>query len=225
MSKSTTITLEIGNLRFHCKGDAKWTAKQFDRLLDHLARNGPEETTVRAAPAAPEIVVITADVAEYGCDVLVLKYAQGFHGADHAVARRLAQPTAETGFDRDGFSLQPWTHQAVSSRGTVSARSVLFVGVPSLGSFGYDQIQEFAAHALRAVVESTAPVDSIAMTIHGVGYGLQEQEAFQAQLAGIRIAFGTPDVKNRIRRVAIVERDPERAHRLREQLRRDNGLG
>ena len=48
------------------------------------------------------------------------------------------------------------------------------------------------------------------MTIHGVGFGLDEREAFLAQLGGIQDTTGELSVE----RISIVETDPEVAWRL-----------
>jgi hypothetical protein len=94
----------------------------------------------------------------------------------------------------------------------------LFLGVPSIGSFDYDRIREFAAQAVRVAAQVILTDGTIAMTIHGVGYGLDEHEAFRAQLEGLRSAFSMPDVKKKVRKIAIIERELERARRLQDQL-------
>jgi hypothetical protein len=193
-------------------------------MLDHLSRS-TLAATIPPDSVAPAIVVVQADISEYTCDILVLKYAQGFYGADRAVAGLLARQASMTGFNRENFALQPGEHRCFPSHGAVGARSVLFVGVPSLDGFNYDQIREFATSAVRLASESALPGATIAMTIHGVGYGLNESEAFRAQLVGLRAAVGAADLRNRIEKIVIVELEPERAIRLRQYLDGAGALG
>jgi hypothetical protein len=52
------------------------------------------------------------------------------------------------------------------------------------------------------------------MTMHGIGYGLDEKEAFSAQVAGLMEYLQSPDTAWRPNRIKIVERDASRAERL-----------
>jgi hypothetical protein len=52
------------------------------------------------------------------------------------------------------------------------------------------------------------------MTMHGVGYGLDEREAFSAQVAGLMEYLGSPDTAWRPEQIVIVERDAQRARRM-----------
>ncbi len=173
MSKRSIIIFETGPLKFRCEGGARWTAKQLDKLLHHL-HHLPSSEMASSETKAPAIVVVQADVARYACDVLVLKYARSFYGADLDVAGILAEHAASTGFDRESFALQPGEHRFVPGEGSVGAKSVLFVGVSSLESFGYDQIREFAARAIQVASQAASTGVTVAMTIHGVGFGLDE---------------------------------------------------
>jgi hypothetical protein len=149
---------------------------------------------------APKIVLRQGDVADVPCDVLVLKHADGFHGADRHVANRI-------GFDE---SLQEGEWAFWPGRET-RARTVLFGGVGPLWEFRYEAIRAFATGALRQISESYPETRSIACTIHGPGYGLDESEAFHALLAGL--VDGFPDIPD-LNEIRIVELDPKRARRL-----------
>jgi len=71
---------------------------------------------------------------------------------------------------------------AVPTRGKLACKRVLFIGVPALGDFGYREIREFSKNALTILASQNWENKSIAMTMHGVGYGLDEREAFSAKL-------------------------------------------
>ena len=53
------------------------------------------------------------------------------------------------------------------------------------------------------------------MTIHGVGYGLDEAEALQSQLAGLLDSLESNNYPRALERITFVERNEDRAHRLR----------
>jgi hypothetical protein len=154
------------------------------------------------------------DVMDFPCDVLVLKHAQGFYGADGAVASRLA--IVEPGLL--GLSLPPDKYRLLSSQGTISAERVLFLGVVQLYRFDYGQIRSFARYALRVLHKEHPHAATIAMTMHGIGYGLDEQEAFLAQVAGVQDAFEAGTVPGGLKKIIFVERNKGRAARLKEIL-------
>lgn len=159
-----------------------------------------------------EIDIVHADVAEFSCDVLTLKYAQGFHGADAQIAATLSLRRPDTPTPK----LLPDEHVLIPSRGAIAARHVLFVGVTSLFMFDYLSIRKFAARSLAIITKEVPAAFHVAMTIHGVRCGLDEREAFLAQLGGIG------DAEKRgisMQRVSIVERDLERVSRLKAILR------
>lgn len=158
------------------------------------------------------IRVEISTVVHFRCDVLVLKHAQEFYGSDARVANALML----TGEVKDEIHPKPGEHVLLESRGTVQAQYVLFVGVARLGNFDYSDIRSFVALALKIISKELPQARHIAMTVHGVGFGLDEREAFLAQLGGIADAEQTPIS---IEKISIVERDPKRASRLEAILR------
>jgi hypothetical protein len=155
------------------------------------------------------------DVLDAACDVLVLKHAQGFYGADGVVANRLS--VTQPGLM--GLSLPPDKYKLFPTEGTVSAEQVLFLGVVQLYRFDYGQIRSFARYALKILQKEQPHVGTVAMTMHGIGYGLDEQEAFLAQLAGIQDAFQAGTVPASLKKIVFVERNKGRATRLQEILK------
>src|SRR2546428_614939 len=121
-----------------------------------------------------QVTVESTDVADFACDVLVMKYAQAFFGADAIVAATLTQA-------RHGqieISPAPGDHVLIPSEGAIVADNVLFVGVVPLIDFEYSEIRAFASRALTILSEESPATLHAAMTIHGVNYGLDEREAF-----------------------------------------------
>jgi hypothetical protein len=159
------------------------------------------------------IEVLEGDALTFPADVLALKYAQDFYGADAAVYRKLSaaglQPAALPFVN--GFRMVP-------TEGAITPAMVLFVGVVPLHLFDYEKIREFGRRVLVSLAGQAADVEHLALTIHGPGYGLDEIEAFESELSGVIDAIVTHDCPRNLKRVSFVERNPGRAERLRNVL-------
>jgi hypothetical protein len=161
------------------------------------------------------IVVRNADIVSFPCDALVLKFAQGFYGADGLVANLIGGGLSS--------EIRPalGEHVLLPSHGKVAAGHVLFVGVVPLYQFDYEKIREFTSRSLRILAKELPGTADVAMTMHGVGYGLDESEAFLAQVAGLLDALRENALPEPLKRISIVEFDARRAARL-ENLLEDN---
>jgi len=158
-----------------------------------------------------QLTIESTDVTDFACDVLVLKYAQKFFGADTVVASALMARHGQI-----EISPTPGDHILVPSEGAIAAHNVLFVGVVPLSQFDYSEIRAFATCALTILSEESPEARHVGMTIHGVNYGWDEREAFLAQLGGIMDA----DKKGvSVERVSIIERGAGRAARLKAILK------
>jgi len=154
------------------------------------------------------VAVVPGDVKEFEADVLLLKHAQHFYGADEEVALRLSR--ART-LDLERFHLQPGATHVAQSKGTIAAASVIFVGVPHIFSLDYSDIREFTAIGIAA--SSLLSAQTIALTVHGPGFGLDEVESLFAEFAGVVKAVGSREAK-RLQELTFVERDRDRVGRL-----------
>lgn len=105
------------------------------------------------------------NVTDVPCDVLFLKHADAFYGADAHVASRV-------GFD-ESLHENEWVF--LPGRG-LQAKTVLFGGVGPLMEFRYEAIRMFARAALQQIGEHYPETQTVACTIHGPGYGLDERE-------------------------------------------------
>jgi hypothetical protein len=162
-------------------------------------------------PRAISLDVTVADIVEYPTDVLALKFAGGLYGADQAVAYAL---------DTDANALgkkipSTWQSVLLPPNEQVAAKQILFVNVGDLFRFDYEGIREFARRVLNTLARSTPATRHLAMTIHGVGYGLDETEALQSQLAGYLDAIDERQYPPGLEQITLVERNPLRAERLR----------
>jgi hypothetical protein len=158
------------------------------------------------------ISVENADIVDFACDVLVLKYAQAFYGTDALVANLLRSRSLED------VSPRPSKYALLSSEGKLAAKNVLFVGVLPLIKFDYGQIREFASYSLQILAQEMSDAEHVAMTIHGVGYGLDEKESFLAQIGGLFDAAQAGVTPSSLVRITIIERNQGRASRLKQIL-------
>jgi hypothetical protein len=163
-----------------------------------------------------DISVVRGDALDVAADVLILKHAQALYGVDAKVVSRL---------ERHGIDLaapgrlpSPGAFRLVESGGLLGAAAVLFIGVAELGRFGYAEIREFARRSLAVLADTLPAAIDVAMTTHGAGFGLDETEAFRAEVAGIVEALESAEHPKMLRRIVIVEHDAGRVQRLQRQL-------
>lgn len=153
-----------------------------------------------------KISVRQGDVLSIEADVLALKYAQQSYGVDELVLSTLHEHR------RPVVPPEPWGVRLIEGVPGIAARSILFVGVPPLHRFMYREIREFARTVLSGLAEQAPSTSSVAMTMHGAGYGLDE--AFESEVAGLVDACNDGEAPQGLERVVIVERSPGRAARL-----------
>jgi len=162
------------------------------------------------------IVVMHGDALLFPADVLALKYAQSLYGVDAAVVERLV------GKGQDILHLLPKISgfKLLDSHDVIGAQSTLFVGVKPLRQFGYQEIREFARKVLTSLAGAAPGTKHLSLTIHGPGYGLDEAESFEAELAGLFDAISSGDIPAALQYITIVDRNRGRANRLDELLSR-----
>ena len=127
------------------------------------------------------ISIVQRDVTEVPADLLLLKYAQSFHGADETVMCRLARRDA---CKEEQVAPDAGEAALVVSQGAIAAERVLFLGTPRLSKFRYKEMRTFARRAIELIDERGLSVRILATTVHGAGYGLDVEEALQARRGG-----------------------------------------
>ncbi len=185
------------------------------RYLSHSTRAALENKTnednqVPSTQNGIRIRVECADALTFQTDFLVVKYAQDLYGLDLSVVERL---------EREGIETRPHlpqtgSHHLVNSMNQIAAQSVLFVGVEVLFYFRYKEIRDFARRALAILAQEAPEAKHIAFTLHGANYGLDELEAFEAEVAGLSDAVKAGSYPPRLEEIIILERKQERAERL-----------
>jgi hypothetical protein len=157
-----------------------------------------------------ELRVIEADVLDYVTDLLVLKHAQATYGVDKkAVARASVNASA---LPAVGASL------LIREPPGLAAKNLIFIGVERIHEFGYQAIRDFSRRAIALANELRVPAREISMTLHGVGFGLDETEAFESEVAGVIEALDHGRHSRELKRVTFVEQSPSRAARMRSVL-------
>jgi hypothetical protein len=157
------------------------------------------------------ITVKEGDVLKFPCNVLVLKYAQAWHGADQAVAAEL---DLGKGWSLGWDFVAPGQFRFVETNRKLKADIVLFEGVPPLNELTYAKIRQFSRSAMLHVQETLPDARHIAVTIHGVNIGMDERESFLSQLAGILEALDRTGVLSSLEEITFVEKNTARAGRL-----------
>lgn len=153
-----------------------------------------------------QISVVNDDVAAVAADVLMLKYARSFYGADEAVALRLTNH----GICQES-ALTPDEGKVVlfESNGAVAADRVMFVGTTGLRNFRYREIRNLAKRGIEALAEQHLTIRTLATTVHGLGCGLDIEESFHSLMMGYQqglAAYPLPSLEQ----IIVVERTARR---------------
>lgn len=157
------------------------------------------------------IEVQAGDILAFPCDLIVLKHAQELYGADQAFFQSLPRRQAKPILDR---APAPGQSLTIESDGYTAAPTITFVGTPRLYSLEYSEVRALGVRAVDAATTAERPVRHLALTVHGPGFGLDEEESFEALLAGlVEGAEARPD-NSALERVTIVERDVPRSRRF-----------
>lgn len=154
---------------------------------------------------------IVHNLVEYlECDVMLLKYAGTFFGADLQVAIKFDG----AGKPIDQQVLRTGTPILRDTEGLIKAKQALFMPTKNSKEFSYFDIRVFVENALSLLAEMMPNCRHLAMTIHGMGFGLDEQEALMAQLGGIIDRLQLQQIPPNLERISIVEFQLDRVKRL-----------
>jgi len=159
-----------------------------------------------------EFSIQQGDITSFDADVLALKYAQHSYGTDKLIAHLLGQ----IGIALETLHPGIGDYRYVETKNCIQARHVLFIGVPPLSYFTYQNIQELASQILRILAKIAPTTRHIVMTIHGVNYGLDEIEAFFAQFRGYIQSIQRGFFPPRLEQITIIDNMPQSVQRLRQ---------
>jgi hypothetical protein len=154
-----------------------------------------------------DIEISNSDITGVPADLLVMKYADGFHGADRTVANAI------------GFTSGVAKGQALFvETNKLLAPEVLFIGVGDMLAFRYEEIQLFGSRAVALSRQHNKPIKHLALTIHGPGYGLDSEQSFLSMIAGI-ISEWTLS-KSHLTKVTVAEISARRCELLNKLLQK-----
>jgi hypothetical protein len=153
-----------------------------------------------------KVRVELADALSRPSRLLMVKHAQYSYGVDAQVATRLDVSPKDLP--------RPGTHFGTAGNGRVAAAYVIFLGVPDLDHFTYRDIREFGRRAVSVASMESPGVREICITLHGPGFGLDEEEAFKSEVAGIVDAVTKGPVSTNLEVVTFLEVDPRRFQRM-----------
>ena len=154
------------------------------------------------------------DITTIDADVVALKHAQRFYGADLVIARLLMQ----AGVSERTLHIPVESSVLIDARGAIRARQVLLIGVRELGEFSYADIRMLSGDVLRVLCGKAPGTRRLAMTLHGPGFGLDEIECLEQQLQRFRDALQQGLFPRSLESITIAEKDADRAELLRNML-------
>jgi len=149
-------------------------------------------------------------------EVLVLKYADALFGADREVVKKIVTNYK----DIEELLPEKGKHILLDSFGLLGANKVLFIGVGDLYNFRYKEIRDFARRSLDILATEAPLLKNIALTIHGVGYGLDETESFESEIAGLIDSIKNGHFPHNLEKISVIEINSDRASRLKSILKR-----
>jgi hypothetical protein len=161
-----------------------------------------------------QVSIVRDDITLVPADVVLLKHARGFHGADEAVALRL---TEQDVCKAEDISPAEGDFRLIETAGAIAAERALFLGTPGLMGFRYREMRQFARRAIEIIAQQPRPVRTIVTTVHGAGYGLDILEALRSMIFGFQQGLTTHPL-HRLEQILFVERSARRYEVLRNAL-------
>ncbi|MGB7250146.1 MAG: hypothetical protein WBC73_14500 [Phormidesmis sp.] len=161
------------------------------------------------------IVIKQEDALTLDGDVLALKYANGFYG----LAETVFETLAKQGADAKQKMPQLKDTQLFRVGSELKVKQVMFVGVGNLYDFQYREIREFSRLVLSSLAVKASETRRLIVTLHGVGYGLDEIEVLESEVAGFIDGINTGDYPKNLESIVISERSHSRALRLQAALK------
>lgn len=163
---------------------------------------------------ALHVSVVRDDITLVPADVVLLKHARGFYGADEAVALRLTQHTV---CEAEAISPAEGDFRLVETAGAIAARQALFLGTPSLMRFSYREMRQFARRAIEVIAAQPQSVRTVITTVHGAGYGLDILESLRSMILGFQQGLSTHPL-HELEQLVFVERSARRYQVLSDAL-------
>lgn len=182
-----------------------------DKVSDEFINNLKGAMGVQVLPSRKiRFEIIKGNVLSFSSDVLILKYARKFFGADLQVA----QTFLVNGDIIDEMSLKRKEHVLRETNGLIGSQHVLYVPTVGPKQFSYSEIRSFTEKSFTILAKENVEMKHVAMTIHGMGFGLDEHHAVMAQIGGILDVLQSDILNLDIERISIIELSDHRTERL-----------
>jgi hypothetical protein len=160
------------------------------------------------------IEIVSDDATAIKGDVLSLKFAQARYGVDAFVFHKLL----EAGQKKEKMSPKPGCYSLLPTAHGIAANKILFIGVFPRYEFGYTQVREHGRLTLTSLAGIDSKAKRVIVTVHGVGFGLDEPESFESQIAGFIDAVKSAEIPDQLERITFAEKNSQRAERLKRIL-------
>ncbi|MCA9889735.1 MAG: toll/interleukin-1 receptor domain-containing protein [Anaerolineae bacterium] len=159
--------------------------------------------------------IVQGDIAAQAADVVVFKYARGFHGADRYIASLLQK--ADAPVDTASLNNRGDVYFGVT-KGALVSPYVMYMSMPNIFNLKYGEIRQFGEMILGKLTEAYPAAQHVAMTVHGPGIGLDISEAVLAQFGGLLDALQTGQYPPTLQSITIVEKHEVRHAQLLETM-------
>ncbi len=163
---------------------------------------------------AIELHVEVGDIRIARADAVLLKHAQGFYGADGAVAKALRG----RGVASVQLEVKPGELKIVPTAGAITAPNAIFFGTVPLSSLGYHEIRQFPGRALAALGSKIPNLRHLVTTVHGTNFGLDEEESALALVGGLIESWQRGVGPSTLEKVTLIELNEGRAKRLKKVI-------
>jgi hypothetical protein len=154
------------------------------------------------------------DVANVEADVVAVKYAEGLFGSALALARALGKTEEDLG----EVLASVGSKHVLPGAGRIKAQKALFLSVVSLAQFDYIDVERFAFDVLDALKSSVPEVRHLALTLHGIGFGLSPSKVLHSEIKGCSDAIKARAYPQQLEGITIIDRDEEIVEQLKSTL-------
>ncbi len=152
-----------------------------------------------------KVSVFHGEAFDVPADVLVVKYGKTSYGLEKIVELEFLRKGAPI---TDKVPTQVGKFFLTESQAITKTTSIVFIGIEPMEDFGYQEIREYGKNAMAALKASGQPIKTVLMTIQGPRLGLDENEAFSCQIAGIHDAISANNYPSSLTEIIFVERSP-----------------
>jgi hypothetical protein len=154
------------------------------------------------------------DVTQFEADVIALKYAEGLFGASQTVAKAIGEN------EETIKAILPSVGDAhlIPSQGRIKAKKVLFLSVVSLSTFDYIDIHQFGYDVLKKLQSIAPETQHLALTIHGIGFGMNPANSLRSELGGCIEAIKAREFPRSLEKITIIDRNAHFVNQLKTAL-------